>query len=55
VQDPLLELAVDTHVVDDEQVGSGTVGLRTNGTPLSLSRTSRIRIPGVTYGESDLA
>ena len=38
VQNTLLDLAVDPHVVDDEQVGSGTVGLRANeqiGAPMS--------------------
>ena len=28
VQDPLLDLAVDPGVIDDEQIGAGTVGLR---------------------------
>jgi hypothetical protein len=39
VQDALLHLAVDPHVIDDEEIGSGTVGLGANeqlGAPVSL-------------------
>jgi hypothetical protein len=38
VQNTLLDLAADPDVIDDEQVGSGTVGLRANeqmGAPVS--------------------
>jgi hypothetical protein len=38
VQNALLDLAVHPDVIDDEQVGSGTVGLRANeqiGAPVS--------------------
>jgi hypothetical protein len=38
VQNTLLDLAADPDVIDDEQVGPGTVGLRANeqmGAPVS--------------------
>ena len=38
VEDALLDLAVDPDVIDDQQIGSGTVGLgadEQSGTPMS--------------------
>jgi hypothetical protein len=40
VQDPLLDLAVDPCVIDDEQIGAGTVGLsayKQMAAPVSLA------------------
>src|SRR5665647_1709151 len=46
-QDVLLDLATHPFVIHDEQIGPGTVGLRTNeqvGAPVSLSWITRRRI-----------
>src|SRR5664279_2829476 len=46
-QDVLLDLATHPLVIHDEQIGSGTVGLRTNeqvGAPVSPSWITRMRI-----------
>ena len=45
-QDALLDLAVHPLVIHDEQISSGTVGLRANeqiGAPMSLSWPTRLR------------
>src|ERR1022692_3043519 len=46
-QDVLLDLATHPFVIHDEQIGPGTVGLRTNeqvGAPVSLSWITRRRM-----------
>src|ERR1035438_4242207 len=51
-QDALLDLAVHPLVIHDEQIGSGTVGLRTNeqvGAPMSPSWVTRRRITSTVF------
>src|ERR1019366_8869205 len=51
-QDVLLDLATHPFVIHDEQIGPGTVGLRTNeqvGAPVSLSWITRRRITSTVF------
>src|SRR5450759_2073616 len=51
-QDALLDLAVDPLVIHDEQISSGTVGLRANeqiGAPVSLSWITRRRLTSTVF------